>query len=218
MLMNKELLRIFQNIGNSMSVAKKKAPPTPPVKHDEEGTRIVTFEKRLKEQQDNFNKMIKADIPQEIDFTDKSAVEPMSRNVVDYTMKQRERELAQIMSGQQKNKNAEAWIKGEKNLKPSNNLNIKIDHATTVELEPTHINQPKEERRVTFQIDEIEIPSPDAETNTQNATDLFTKLKLKKEPVELENYQSLFKQIIDSQTEIITQLKLINITLTRIND
>ena len=50
MLMNKEILRKFQSIANQMLSEK----PPPPVKEVVE----QTFEKRLKETQDNFEKMM----------------------------------------------------------------------------------------------------------------------------------------------------------------
>ena len=166
MLMNKEILKTFQSITNQIL-----SEPVKPVNK----APIQTFENRLKEKQDNFEKMIRTEPPKEIDFTDK--IEENYDNELDYTMEKRETELKKIMNSQTKNKNVEAWLNGESNTKPvENNVpNIRIDHSTNVKLDALPI---KQEKRVTF-----------AEEKVSN--DLFSKLKPAPDSIMLENNQLL---------------------------
>ena len=206
MLMNKEILRKFQSIANQMLSEKP-----PPVKEVVE----QTFEKRLKETQDNFEKMIQAEPPEEIDFTDKTGEIPVGDNELDYTMAKRENELKKIMNSQTKNKNVEAWLNGESNTKPIHNpsINIRIDHSSNVKLNTIPIKR-NEKRRVTFNIKETglkDVPN-----------DLFSKLKLKSGNIGSETGASemsrnigsennqLLKEILDNQKRI---LKLLDATL-----
>jgi hypothetical protein len=181
MLMNKEILRKFQTIANQML--------TPQKREVIKEVKAQTFEHRLKEKQESFEKMIRLDPPAEIDFTDKTSEIPVS-NELDYTMAKREDELKKIMNSQTKNKNVEAWINGESNAKPNDESNlINIDHSSNVELNTVQL---KERKRVTFE-------------DAPVSNDLLSKLKLKTQDSSEENNQ-LLKEILDNQKIIIKLL------------
>jgi hypothetical protein len=164
MLMNKEILRKFQSIANQMISEKPKTPVKEIIEQ--------TFENRLKETKENFEKMIRSEPPDEIDFTDKTGEIPVGDNELDYTMAKRENELKKIMNSQTKNKNVEAWLNGESDTKPirDSSVNIKIDHLSNVKLNTIPIKH-NEKKRVTFNIKESGLK--DVPNN------LFSKLKLK---------------------------------------
>ena len=134
--------------------------------------KIKIFETRLKEQQDHFNSMIKAEIPKEIDFSDKHEESPIiTDNTIDKTMQNRQKELTKIMSGYKKSKETEAWLKGD-GKKP---MGQKPDNLTK---SPTSIIKPSSNesvgKRVSFQV--LEKGSPKVEMDTNS---LFNKLKIK---------------------------------------
>jgi len=214
MLMNKEILRIFQEMAYTMRPTSQNRKL--PVKEEPPPPKIQIFETRLKEKQDNFNKMIKAVVPEEIDFTDKTKDPPLVSNAIDLTMLQREKELKKIMSSYENGKGAEAWIKGDDNIKPSN-LNIKIDRKTDVQIDAVPVAQatvintkilpPVEpKRRVTFMTDN----KPPTGLSIMNTQDLFRKLKLKNSDDDVTENKALLREIVSNQDRILKELVALN--------
>ncbi len=212
--MNKEVLRIFQTMlpprTNLQKVSNQRQQTWPSGGASSEPDtvpKIKIFETRLKEQQDHFNSMIKAETPAEIDFSDN--IDNGDNASLDDAMQQRQVELQKIMSGYQK-KSAEAWIKGD-NVKPNN---IKISPQSSALKKDS---QPSVEKRVSFQINE----KNDTGQNKVDTQSLFNKLKLKKVDTIMEDdmqlrennsntqidYTSFFKTIIANQEQIIKLLQ-----------
>lgn len=211
--MNKEVLRIFQTIVPPRSslqkvpIQKQRTWTSGGDSETESVPKIKIFESRLKEQKDHFNSMIKAEIPEEIDFSDKA---DSGDNVsLDDTMLQRQAELEKIMSNYQK-KNAESWIKGD-NVKPDN---IKISPSSVLKKD----SKPSMAKRVSFQINE----KNDTDSSEIDTQSLFNKLKIKtddstdKEEIKSGetnfktqiDYTQFFKTMISNQEQIIKLLQL----------
>jgi hypothetical protein len=207
MVMNKEILKTFSDIKADMMrehqmVRQNQKQRKPREIHpNNNGVNLKIFEKSLEEKQRDFDKLMNKEKPKEIDFTDKSRDSPFTQNDLEYNMSQREAELAKIMQHQQKNKNVEAWLKGDTNVKP-NNINIKIDHDSNVQINPIPITKKSahsNKKRVTFE-DEKKKP---IEVN------FFSKLKLKEEN-DNDDYKTLFTKMIDNQNKMIEHLKFIS--------
>ena len=223
--MNKEIIRIFQNIAppstpssNSKIFGPDGSSWTPggaaiQKEAQEVVPKIKIFETRLKEQQDHFNSLIKAEIPDEIDFTDKSKnTEPIiTGNTLDQTMQQRQQELQKIMSSYQKSGATEAWLKGE-GQKPDN---IKISPSSIIKKsDQSNVKN----KRVSFQVTEKEASKIEMDTAS-----LFTKLKLKEEEgaepqaneeaktsSQLPSSNTLLQKIIENQELILAELVKLN--------
>ena len=107
MTMNKEIIKQFA----------AEIPPTTNKKIQPKKTTLSkakVFENKLKNQQDNFNKLINGEKPKEIDFSDKTEEAPIDSRMVDDTLQQRELELKKIMAQQAQNSNsATQWLKAE---------------------------------------------------------------------------------------------------------
>jgi len=212
--MNKEVLRIFQTMVpprsslEKVQIQRQRAWASGGTGSEPEPVpKIKIFETRLKEQQDHFNSMIKAETPPEIDFSDK--VDDSENASLDDTMQQRQAELQKIMSSYQK-QNAEAWIKGD-SVKPDN---IKISPSVLKK-----DTKPRIEKRVSFQINE----KNDTDSTEVDTQSLFNKLKIKaedltdKEEMKSEenprgkdqiDYTPFFKTMISNQEQIIKLLQL----------
>ena len=215
MLMNKDILKTFQNIKSTMIQQReqqssqqssqqreqqREQQPGQPQReihpNKNENINLKIFEKGLKEKQTDFNNLMAKKKPKEIDFSDNPPEHPVSQSDYDYNMTQREAELAKIMQSQQQNKNVEAWLKGETNSKPSN-INLKIDHNSKIKVDAIPLQKQK---RVRFQEDDKAEPN------------FFSKLKLKDNAVP-DDYKSMLKQIIENQKLILEQLQNISIHL-----
>lgn len=224
LMMNKEILAIFQAIASNIMSQQQQQRRHQHQQHQRvrPGNKVSKqdiFEHRLKEKQESFDKLIKKEAPKDIDFTDKQQDEPMQLNTLDSTMAQRERELNAIMQTQQKNQNAEAWIKGESAMKPEQNsvINLKIDKDSSIKLNPIEIKDQKPEKRVTFKIEER------SEQEQPKTGDFFSKLKTKGASVKNDNfkddsYKALFEKMIDNQLIMIKLLKGLNKTESQINE
>jgi len=226
--MNKEIIRNFQNLAPVRSAPSNSkifgpngsswTPGGPAIQEvEEEVPRIKIFETRLKEQQEHFNSLIQAEIPDEIDFTDKSKdTEPIiTNNTLNQTMQQRQNELQKIMSGYQKSGATEAWLKGE-GQKPDN---MKISPSSIIK-KP---NESSTNKRVSFQVTEKDVPKMEMDTAS-----LFTKLKLKTErkealtpsppptppptPPPSPSYTILLEKIIENQQLILAELVKMNVS------
>jgi hypothetical protein len=137
--------------------------------------------------------------PKEIDFSDKRREPSISQSDYDYNMTQREAELVKIMQSQQQNKSVEAWLKGETNAKPST-INLKIDHTSNVKLDAIPLQKQKKVRFQETVTNDNPVP------NNIPEPDFFSKLKLKKNDKQDNDYKSIFKQMIDNQKLILEQL------------
>ena len=208
MLMNKEILKTFLNIKNRMT--QQQQPPSRQTQPQQQQHREIQpnkneninmqiFEKSLKEKQQDFNNLMNKEKPKEIDFSDKRHEPSISQSDYDYNMTQREAELVKIMQSQQQNKSVEAWLKGETNAKPST-INLKIDHTSNVKLDAIPLQKQKKVRFQETVTNDHPVP------NNIPEPDFFSKLKLKKNDQQDNDYKSIFKQMIDNQKLILEQL------------
>lgn len=208
MLMNKEILKTFLNIKNRMT--QQQQPPSRQTQPQQQQHRDIQpnkneninmqiFEKSLKEKQQDFNNLMNKEKPKEIDFSDKRHEPSISQSDYDYNMTQREAELVKIMQSQQQNKSVEAWLKGETNAKPST-INLKIDHTSNVKLDAIPLQKQKKVRFQETVTNDHPVP------NNIPEPDFFSKLKLKKNDKQDNDYKSIFKQMIDNQKLILEQL------------
>ena len=209
MLMNKEILKTFLNIKNRMTQQQHPSPrqshQQPQQQHRDiqpnknENINMQIFEKSLKEKQQDFDNLMNKEKPKEIDFSDKRREPSISQSDYDYNMTQREAELVKIMQSQQQNKSVEAWLKGETNAKPST-INLKIDHTSNVKLDAIPLQKQKKVRFQETVTNDNPVP------NNIPEPDFFSKLKLKKNDKQDNDYKSIFKQMIDNQKLILEQL------------
>jgi len=216
MSMNKEILKTFQSIKSEIMQQQQQRQqlqqsPQQQAVHREihpnknENINMQIFEKGLKEKQQDFDNLMNKEKPKEIDFSDKRHESSLSQSDYDHNMTQRETELAKIMQSQQQNKGVEAWLKGETNTKPET-INLKIDHSSNVKLDAIPLQKQKRVRfRETVSNGNPE-PSNISETSNNPEPDFFSKLKLKKNDQQDNDYKSIFKQMIDNQKLILEQL------------
>ena len=195
--MNKELLRIFQNITIESDTFVLNPNPTQvrgyPDKPFNKQPKIKIFQERLKEQQDNFNEMNNPPKPKEIDFTDNISEESEVNTDVDNAMLQRERELKKIMEQiPDKSKEAEEWIK-----KGVNNHNKKVTFG-----EETSTNTPIESP-LKPAIKKTIKPSVENEITTSN---LYGKLKMKTTSSSQNINTQLLKDSLAIQNNILTKM------------
>jgi hypothetical protein len=145
MAMNKEIIKQF---------AAEIPPPTNKKIQPKKTTlsKAKVFENKLKNQQDNFNKLINGEKPKEIDFSDKTEEAPIDARMVDDTLQQRELELKKIMAQQAQNNNsATEWLKAEET---SSSKHLKIDKTSNVKIESDIVKVQEKERRVRFEVEE----------------------------------------------------------------
>jgi len=187
MTMNKEIIKQFANEINNQTQPK----PLPKM------TKTQAFDKKLKEQEDNFSTLINKQKPPDIDFSDKNEEEPVTNRMVDNTLLQREQELKNIMAQYDNENDATTWLKP---TETSSAKNLKIDKTSNIKLQPTIIeNEPKQpEKRVRFEISE-------KKTNFSASSTLFiNKLKKLDKKEEITDY---LKRIEDKQDKIIALLE-----------
>ncbi len=186
--MNKEIIKQFANEIPPQSINNKITPP--------KQSKQNIFDQRLKNQQDNFNKLINGQKPKEIDFSDKTEESPIDLRVVDDTLQQRELELKKIMSQYESNgNNATQWLKGEDT---SNSKHLKIDKKTTVKIESDVVNVPIKEKRVHFEVEE-------KPTKPISFLDKLKKIEVKDEIIKylkrIEEKQDLILGLLQSKAE-----------------
>jgi len=220
--MNKEIIRKFQEIVPSSNVIpsenphnaidRKRAGTPNDGEKEEVVPKIKIFETRLKEQQDHFNSLIKAEIPEEIDFSDKASAEnSITTEALDETMQQRQDELQKIMSTYQKKdkKETEAWINGE-SVQPNS---ISISEISPTSIIKTANKREQKNRRVSFEVNE---KNDSINENKDAANNFLNKLKIKHPHAEAilskqdDDYSDYFIQIIKNQQLIITELVTLN--------
>lgn len=121
------------------------------IQYIKEPNKKDVFEIRMKKQKDEFNSLMKKNVPNKIDFTDKIDNLPVDKFAVDQTLAERERELKQI-TRQYGNTDAESWIK---NGTQNDDGKIKIiEDNTDTTIQPILMDKPTIAKRVTFEIKE----------------------------------------------------------------
>lgn len=222
-VMNKEILRNLQTMIPQPTVSDPNVDPgwgthiqDGRVISKDEVPKLKIFEERLKEKQDDFNNLIKAEVPKEIDFSDKTEDRPIiTDSTIDQTMQQRQEELRKIMSSYQPDKKAaEAWLNGEAQRpegykKDASPLNSIIKKETKSD----------EKKRVTFKIEEAPIQTGNSYPLKTDTESLFNKLKLKTagvpkstqvDTVDNTSYSKLLEKIIENQQLILEELRKLN--------
>jgi len=222
-VMNKEILRNLQTMIPQPTVSDPNVDPgwgthiqDGRVISKDEVPKLKIFEERLKEKQDDFNNLIKAEVPKEIDFSDKTEDRPIiTDSTIDQTMQQRQEELRKIMSSYQPDKKAaEAWLNGEAQRpegykKDASPLNSIIKKETKSD----------EKKRVTFKIEEAPIQTGNSYPLKTDTESLFNKLKLKTagvpkstqvDTVDNASYSKLLEKIIENQQLILEELRKLN--------
>jgi hypothetical protein len=154
------------------------------------------FEKKMKEQQDNFSKLANPKKPKEIDFRDNTEENGTMRSM-DSAMAAREMELKEAMAEYNSESAAAKWIGNEEV-----NKNIKIDVHSNVSIEPEIINSHKRERqkkRVHFKI---------SETTNQDTTSFLNKLKKIPNKIKANSdTKKELQEIIDMQRNLMERLE-----------
>ena len=163
MEMNKVLIKNMSNIVKTKT---------------QEGTQEQTldkneiFQKKLAAHEKNFSESINIKKPEEIDFSDN--IEDGEIKDIDKTMRQREKELAEIMSSYGST-NASEWLSSKETRTPNLNIqekNVKID---TIDLE-------KKPKKVRFNIknDGIKNLLGKLKKNTEQGKDMVSSEDIKK--------------------------------------
>lgn len=152
----------------------------------------TTFEKRLRDKQENFNKLIDGKTPKSIDFSDKID-EPIStmNSLIDSTLAERQKELNSITQNYNQ-KDVENWLtNGGKVKQPQTNIEIKNEIQGI--LKPIEIAK-ETEKRVTFEVNEKKEIKPETST-------FFSRLKQRSDSSDRE----LLQQIIENQKKLMKQ-------------
>ena len=185
MTMNKEIIKQFANEISKQNETNKALPKL---------TKTQAFDKRLKEQTDNFSTLINKQKPPDIDFSDKIEEQPVTNRMVDNTLLQREQELKNIMTQYNSGNDTTKWLKS---TETSSSKNLKIDKTSNVKLQPTILeNEPKQpEKRVRFEI---------SEKKSASSTLFLNNLKKLNKSEVITDY---LKRIEDKQDKIIAILE-----------
>lgn len=156
----------------------------------------ATFEKRLRDKQENFNKLIDGKKPKTINFSDKLD-KPISTmtSLIDSTLAEREKELSTITKNYNK-KDVEKWLTNGGNVEQVSNIQIKNEIQGI--LKPIEITKETQQKRVTFEVKEKE------EMKSETST-FFSRLKQRSNS----SNRELLQQIIENQKKLIEQ----NITI-----
>ena len=156
----------------------------------------ATFEKRLRDKQENFNKLIDGKKPKTINFSDKLD-KPISTmtSLIDSTMAEREKELSTITKNYNK-KDVEKWLTNGRKVEQTSNIQIKNEIQGI--LKPIEITKEIQQKRVTFEIKDKEETKPEIST-------FFSRLKQRSNSSDRE----LLQQIIENQKKLMEQ----NITI-----
>lgn len=157
----------------------------------------TTFEKRLRDKQEKFNKLLDGKKPKKIDFSDKPD-KPIStmNSLIDSTLAEREKELSNITKNYNK-KDVEKWLTNGGKLEQSPS-NIEIKNEIQGILKPIEISKELQQKRVTFEI--AEKKEKEQETST-----FFSRLKQRSNSSDRE----LLQQIIENQKKLMEQNTII---------
>ena len=189
---NKKIIDEGYNLIMSSKPRKKNKQPK---QHQESLlTKREIFEKGLKNQENQFNKMINPKKPKEIDFSDAGKDFPIQNlnKIINQTLTDRQNELENITQKYSSNdkKKAEQWLNRDDvtpKIKIEKNSNLKLDNAINVE----------NKKRVHFEVKERE---PQMGLNN-----LFSKLKQKSLPKN-DNIINKLDTIILNQEKILEML------------
>ena len=153
----------------------------------------TTFEKRLRDKQEKFNKLLDGKKPKKIDFSDKPD-KPIStmNTLIDSTLAEREKELSSITKNYNK-KDVEKWLTNGGKIEQTS-PNIEIRNEIQGILKPIEISKELQQERVTFEI--AEKKEKEQETST-----FFSRLKQRSNSSDRE----LLQQIIENQKKLMEQ-------------
>jgi len=161
----------------------------------------TTFEKRLRDKQENFNKLIDGKIPKSIDFSDKID-KPIStmNSLIDTTLEEREKELNSITQNYNQ-KDVKNWLtnggKANGGMVVKETSNIEIKNEIQGILKPIEIAK-EVQKKVTFEVEEQKEKKPDTST-------FFGRLKHRSDSSDRE----LLQQIIENQKTLMEQNAII---------
>ena len=161
----------------------------------------TTFEKRLRDKQENFNKLIDGKTPKSIDFSDKKD-KPIStmNSLIDTTLEEREKELNSITQNYNQ-KDVKNWLtnggkaNGEMVVKETSNIEIKNEIQGI--LKPIEIVK-ETQKKVTFEVEQQKEKKPETST-------FFSRLKQRSDSSDRE----LLQQIIENQKTLMEQNAII---------
>lgn len=165
----------------------------------------VTFEKRLRDQQENFNQLIDKKKPKEINFADKID-EPISTitTLMDSKLQAREKELSLITEKYNTNE-ADKWLTNkDRSSNSETRTNIKIQNEITsilkpIEIKSSDVSVPK---TVTFSVDKKDESSA-----------FLNRLKQRSNNSDRELLQQIIenqKKLMEQQQQILTYLNKSN--------
>jgi len=162
----------------------------------------ITFESRLRDKQENFNKLIDGKTPKSIDFSDKID-KPIStmNSLIDTTLEEREKELNSITQNYNQ-KDVENWLTngGKANgamVVKQQQSNIEIKNEIQGILKPIEIAK-EVQKKVTFEVEEQKEKKPGTST-------FFSRLKHRSDSSDRE----LLQQIIENQKTLMEQNAII---------
>lgn len=183
--MNKEIIRRFQIIAQDIQQQQRQEQQQqqrqqPKQMQRQQGTdnsyrtnalkpKSEYFEKRVKERQDSFVKLVNPPKPKEIDFSDE--IQDGAMPSMDTTLIEREKELREAMKNYNSDKASE-WIGNEavkKNIKIDTNSNISLEHDT--------IKTTKTKKKVKFKVSEMQSSKPRTVNPTADTSSFLNKLK-----------------------------------------
>ena len=153
----------------------------------------TTFEKRLRDKQEKFNKLLDGKKPKKIDFSDKPD-KPIStmNTLIDSTLAEREKELSSITKNYNK-KDVEKWLTNGGKIEQTS-PNIEIRNEIQGILKPIEISKESQQKRVTFEVKE------NVEKEEETST-FFSRLKQRSNSSDRE----LLQQIIENQKKLMEQ-------------
>ncbi|MCK5641556.1 MAG: hypothetical protein KAJ19_12205 [Gammaproteobacteria bacterium] len=157
-------------LARTVSTFQPAIPTTAPPKQPQSRPIQKFPDKRYEEHKKHFAQTINATRPKEIDFRDKVDDNPIESGTIDETMRAREAELKNIMSGYQSD-GAKEWLTSEATA-PRPPTNIKIDRESSIPGDMVPV-QNVEEKHVTFSIPE----PPKEEPRAPSTFNLLSKLK-----------------------------------------
>jgi len=157
----------------------------------------TTFENRLRDKQEKFNKLLDGEKPKSIDFSDKPD-KPIStiNTLIDSTLAEREKELSSITKNYNK-KDVEKWLTNGGKIEQTS-TNIEIKNEIQGILKPIEISKELQQKRVTFEIEK----KSDA---IQETSTFFSRLKQRSNSSDRE----LLQQIIENQKKLMEQNTII---------
>ena len=166
----------------------------------------LTFEKRLRDKQENFNQLIDGKKPEKIDFSDKID-KPISTmtSLLDTTMAEREKELSSITNNY-KTQDVEKWLQNGGNIESSSSSNISIKNEIKGILKPIELSS-ENKKKVTFEITEKAKNEEEESEITKTSSLFFSRLKQRSNnsDTDTDTDKELLQQIIENQKKLLEQ-------------